>query len=364
MGVDIVARTALEGRPAGWFAPTYKILGDAWREATAALAPAVRSVDKSDKRIELLTGGVIEFWSLEKPDAGRSRKYAEVVVDEAGVVRDLSDRWNMAIRPTLADFKGGGWMLGTPKGRGDFYRFFALGTGNKPGWACFSGASQDNPIIDPAEVQAALDAGMPHHVWRQEFFGEPADDGGNPFGLQAIAECVAPMSVAKPAVYGVDLAKSDDWTVVIGLDEDGAVCYFDRWQGPWLQTMPRLIQKIGYTQALVDSTGVGDPIVEQLQRELPLVEGFKFSSTSKQQLMEGLAAAIQTRGVRYPDGEIRRELEVFEYEYTKNGVRYSAPQGLHDDCVCALALAVKKLRGGKRLTFGAYVPDDDEPEDW
>ena len=36
------------------------------------------------------------------------------------------------------------------------------------------------------------------------------------------------------------------------------------------------------------------------------------------------------------------ELESFEYEYTRTGVRYSAPQGCHDDTVCALALAWKK----------------------
>lgn len=44
--------------------------------------------------------------------------------------------------------------------------------------------------------------------------------------------------------------------------------------------------------------------------------------------------------MRFPDGPIRQELESFEYEYTGRGVRYSAPQGVHDDCVMALALAV------------------------
>ena len=36
------------------------------------------------------------------------------------------------------------------------------------------------------------------------------------------------------------------------------------------------------------------------------------------------------------------ELEAFEYEYTRTGVRYTAPPGMHDDCVCALALAVRR----------------------
>ena len=57
--------------------------------------------------------------------------------------------------------------------------------------------------------------------------------------------------------------------------------------------------------------------------------------------MEGLAAAISSGEVFYPDNWLRAELDIFEFEHTRTGVRYSAPQGSHDDGVCALALAVK-----------------------
>jgi hypothetical protein len=73
-------------------------------------------------------------------------------------------------------------------------------------------------------------------------------------------------------------------------------------------------------------------------------EGFKFTGPSKQLIMEGLAAAIQGQQIRIPDGILRKELETFEYEQTRTGVRYTAPEGLHDDCVCALALAVHHMR--------------------
>ncbi len=55
--------------------------------------------------------------------------------------------------------------------------------------------------------------------------------------------------------------------------------------------------------------------------------------------MEGLAVAIQKQEIGFPDGVIANELESFEYEYTRTGVRYSAPSGMNDDAVCALALA-------------------------
>ena len=92
---------------------------------------------------------------------------------------------------------------------------------------------------------------------------------------------------------------------------------------------------------IIDSTGVGDPLTEDLQRVLPRVEGFKFSSTSKQQLMELLSNKISTQQVTYPDNEIVNELLNFEYEFSRTGVRYNSPPGLHEDAVMGLELALR-----------------------
>ena len=144
------------------------------------------------------------------------------------------------------------------------------------------------------------------------------------------------------------MAKSVDWTVGIGLDAHGCVSRFDRFQRSWEDTITPIVQATGPTPALVDSTGVADPVLEALQRRGRDVggrcEGFKFSATSKQQLMEGLAVAIQQQQIHFPAGVIVHELEAFEYEYTRAGVRYSAPAGLHDDAVCALALVCSAVR--------------------
>ena len=79
------------------------------------------------------------------------------------------------------------------------------------------------------------------------------------------------------------------------------------------------------------------------------VVGFKFTSPSKQQLMEGLSLAIQQEDIHFPDGQIVSELKDFGYEFTRTGVRYSAPEGFHDDCVCGLALAVACRNENKNL---------------
>lgn len=358
LGVDLEIDKALDGFPTGWFAPTYKILDDAWREAVSATHDIAEKVDKQERRIELITGGVIEFWSLDTADPGRSRKYARIVIDEAGIVRDLKAAWQEAIRPTLTDYRGDAWFLGTPKGRNFFHQLFVRGQEPKGDWKSWRFATVDNPHISEEEVESARND-LPDAAFRQEYLGEPADDGGNPFGEQAIRQCAGAMSTAQPVVWGWDLAKSQDYTVGVALDKDANVCRLERWQSPWQDTITRILRLTARTSALVDSTGVGDPVLEQLQRaSRGVFEGFKFTAPSKQQLMEGVAVHLQQRRGTIPkDSVLQRELETFEYEYTRTGVKYTAPAGLHDDAVCAFALAVYQHTHLR-------VPRDLNPKHW
>lgn len=340
-GVDRAIDTLLDGKPVGWFSPTYRLLAEARRDLLALVHDVVEQEQKTERTITLITGGRIDFWSLDDPDAGRSRKYARVIIDEAGIVRELEQAWQGAIRPTLADYQGDAWFFGTPKGRNYFHRLFLKGQNRERGWMSWRFATIENPYIASSEIDAAR-ADSPDAVFKQEWEGVPADDGGNPFGLTAIAACVSP-ETGKPAVlWGIDLAKSEDWTVLVGFDAAGHTAAMHRWQGPWEMTLSKIHGIVGKTPALVDSTGVGDPVLEALQKLCPNAEGFKFSAGSKQQLMEGLAVAIHQKTVTILDGVMRHELESFGYEYTKSGVWYGAPAGLHDDAVIALALAVRK----------------------
>jgi hypothetical protein len=343
-------RRAIKRGKVGWFAPTYKYLADPMRDMVEALAPVTKTLDRVEKRLQLVTGGVIDFWSLEDIDAGRGRDYDLIVVDEAGFVPKLLEWWRNAARPTLSDRKGTALFLGTPKGTGDFHRLFTEAEGDTTGtMRAFRIGTRHNPHIDADEVEAARRS-LPPEVFAQEYEGIPAEDGGNPFGLDAIRECIGELSKGKVACWGVDLAKSHDFTVAVGLDADGAVCQLERWQAPWLVTKERLAHLIEEKPAQIDSTGVGDPIVEDLQRVCRRVEGFKFTSPSKQQLMEGLQIAIQTRDIRFPEGWLRAELESFGYRYSGRHVSYEATAG-HDDGVCALALAVYARRTRRPMTM-------------
>ena len=107
---NLLIDEACEGQPCAYFAPTYKLLEGTYKELLVALSPVIRK--KHDNQfIELITGGIIEFWSLENPLAGRSRKYKLAIVDEAAFNRNLWQSWTEAIRPTLTDLKGDAWFM-------------------------------------------------------------------------------------------------------------------------------------------------------------------------------------------------------------------------------------------------------------
>jgi hypothetical protein len=325
--------------------------------------------NKSERWIKLNRGGRVDFWSLEHQrvgatKAGRGRKYALAWIDEAALDPNLEDNWNKAIRPTLTDLRGSAWFTSTPKGRDGFYRLHLNGLQGKPGWASWTMPTSTNPVIAPEEIVEA-EADLPQAAFQQEFLAEFLADAANPFGMSFIEACVIPELADGPVVcWGVDLAKHSDWTVAVGLNDAGDVCAFQRWQSDWRNTMSRVSAMVKHTPALIDQTGVGDAIVEELTRRCYGVEGFTFTNASKQILFEGLATTIQKREVQFPDGVLRFELDSFIYEYTPSGkVRYTAPDGCHDDCVDALGLAVMcRKRMPAPATFSAYTDDDREIE--
>lgn len=330
-----------------WIAPVYAQAKIAFRRLKRGLPRAHYKANQTELALHLANGTSVWFKTAEKPDSLYGEDVHAAVIDEATRCRE--EAWH-AVRSTLTATRGPVRIIGNVKGRKNWvFRLARLAEAGEPGMSYARITAHDAVeagVLDAAEIEDARRR-LPDTVFRELYLAEPADDEGNPFGLTAIRACVAPLSVAPARVWGWDLAKSVDWTVGIGLDSEGAVCGLERFQAPWQETIARIRRCTGAIPALVDSTGVGDPVLEALQRDhgpgpVGRFAGFKFSASSKQQLMEGLAVAIQQQTVRYPKGPIVSELESFEYEYGRAGVRYRAAEGVHDDCVMALALAVHK----------------------
>jgi hypothetical protein len=333
-----------EGQNFWWVAPVGVQAEIAFRRMRMSLPRDSFMAHIQLKTLTLFNGAVVWFKSGDHPDGLYGEDVYAAVIDEAS--RFKEEAWH-AVRSTLTATRGPIRIIGNVKGRrGWFYQLARKAEHSNLDDMGYHKIIADDAVqagvLDAEEIESAK-RDLPEMVFRELYLAEAADDGGNPFGLQHIAGCVvSALSAGVPAVWGWDLAKRQDYTVGIALDRAGYVCRFERFQHlPWDVILDNIVRCTGSTPALVDSTGVGDPIVDFLQkRPGTRFEGYHFTPASKQKLMEGLAVAIQGRHVTYPAGVIVQELEQFEYEYSRNGVKYSAPEGYHDDCVCALALAV------------------------
>lgn len=331
----LAIKDAILGKDVAYVTPTFLLAKVFFNELAKLLPKGSYDTNNSDLIIKFITGGSIRFFTGTRLDSFRGLKFHRVIVDEASFIPDLEQGWLNSIRPTLTDYKGSAIFLSTPKGKNYFYSLFMKG-GDKD-WQSFKFTTYDNPHIDPNEIDDARFQ-LPELVFEQEYMANPAENQSNPFGYHFIEKCIAPISSKPPVCFGIDLAKSLDYTAIIGLDNLGQVCYFDRFQMDWHNTK-ETIKRLPKVPILIDSSGVGDAIVEDLMRDNVPLTGFKFTSQSKQQLMENLSTAIQQNKIKFPDNNIKDELKVFEYQFTKQGVRYEAPSGFHDDCVMALGLA-------------------------
>lgn len=340
---------ALAGKPVGWFAPNFKYLTESWRDFTKYLAPVIVRKSETERRIELVGGGSIEFWSLEDPDSGRSRKYQRVCIDEAAKARHLELAWNSAIRATLADYRGDADFYSTPRGHDFFWRAFTYGRDpEKTEWAAWQFPTTSNPFIHADEIEAAR-LQLPDRVFRQEYLAEFLDDAGGVF--RKVRESVDRGRItATPPIprhqysTGIDLARVEDFTVLSVLDSKGIQVYHERFnQISWERQIAAIKAVLAKYpgEAFLDSTGVGDPIFEQLRKSGVRVSPYQFTNQSKNALIDNLAIGLENEKLRLMDIDVQEsELTAFEYQLTAaRNVRMNAPEGFHDDCVIALALS-------------------------
>lgn len=345
---DIAIEPSVLPHPVGWFAPTYKDMLEVWREVTARLAPIAQRINATDRRIENVAGGVLEFWSLDNVNAGRGRKYRRVLLDECAFVPHLMDAWNYAIRPTLVDYEGDAWFASTPKGRGGFWRLWQNGQNGEPDWRSWQLPSTVNPLLAQSEIDA-MRTTMPERVFAQEIMAEFVEDAGGVF-RRVMEAATAPPDAGPQAgheyIIGVDWARDNDWTVLTVLDTtERAVVSIDRFnQIDYVVQLGRLSGAVERWRPLVviaESNSMGQPLIDMLRRTDIPVRPFNTTNASKTAAIDALALAFEQGALRIPpDPVLISELQAYEMERLPSGLmRYSAPEGMHDDCVMSLALA-------------------------
>ena len=174
-------RRAVNGDKIGWFTPDYKLMRPTYTRMNRMLAPIVTHSSKTESIINLKGGGLIEFWSLDNEDAGRSRDYDHVVIDEASLVRrGLQEIVEQAIAPTLLDRNGTLTLAGTPKGIDAENFFYRACVDKELGYKEFHLPTEMNPLLN-REALAKLPERYPPLVYQQEYLALFVDWSGVAF---------------------------------------------------------------------------------------------------------------------------------------------------------------------------------------
>ncbi len=341
-------------------APTYWHTQRQWSEFfNFCPAELIEEIHRADRHVILKGNRNIWFKSADNPDSLRSQGVKVLWVDEGAQIAE--EAWTLALRPALMDEKGIAFFTGTPRGHNWYFRLWTRGQDpSQTDYKSWSFPSASNPYLDPAEI-AAFARDMPELAYRQEVLAEFLEDVGSVFrGVDRIVKgSFQTFEQHKQYVMGADLAKLEDFTVLCVLDMDGHLCAFDRFSElDWVLQRKRIVQLAQRYDArlLIDSTGVGDPICDELHRENIRVEGYKFTNATKKDLIENLSIMIENQQLTLPQvPELINELKLYGYKTTPSGnVQYGAPEGYHDDCVVALALAAWQLKRTPPPGIGAF----------
>lgn len=316
------------------------------------------------KSIETPSGSFIKCKSTNAEASLIGEQLDLVIIDE--VARVKPKVYKRDIMPCLIDREGQSIFISTPFGKNWFYDEFQkskkldyAASLNKP--------SYENPHI-PNKFINRMKETYPKDVFKQEIEAKFLDDAATLF--KGVDELVNDDAYEDPKeghkyVMGVDFAKHRDFNVITVVDRfTHKVVYWERTNKDRYslqkERIVTLARKYNRAKVIFDSTGVGDPIVEDLEQENIKAKNFTFSGKSKTRLINKLIVFIEQKLlVLPPEQEILDELKSYRREYVnkktgepKKNPTYSTLPGMHDDCVDSLALAVWGLpdhrKGGKK----------------
>jgi len=301
--------------------------------------------------VYLKNGSYVQLKGADDPDALRGAAPYGIIFDEFAMQK--VEAWKV-MEPVLRQNHGWAWFVTTPKGKNHAFEFYERGLKENNEWKSWILQASTSGIIDKAQLEAMRE-GMSESFYNQELECLFLDGEGSVFrGVKEIMVSVPEEpQPGKLYVIGADLAKLRDFTVLTVYDtRTNHQVYQARFQTlDWVAQKGKIAALSAYyNNALVilDATGLGDPVADDLLRAGVPVEPFKLTETTKKDLIEKMSIWIeQKRFFMLPIEETRKEFEQFTYKLGETGkVHYGAPQGenYHDDIVISHALALFRLQ--------------------
>jgi len=364
LGINLLLFWAIndKGSKIMWVAPTYQQSTKVMKELISIIADSgiIKSKNMSENEIHLKTGSTILFRSAEKYDNLRGYTMDYMIVDEAAYIRD--EAWKSALKPIVLIKGKKVVFFSTPRGRNFFYELDKMGLDpDSTQYSSFQGHYSDNPFVDPAEIESARKT-LPAHIFKAEYEGQFVEGDTQVFQIQKANEFARWPQPQGKVYCGIDLGRADDYTVATFIDSTGQVVDIYRanlkdWSEMTAECLKR-IKKWNAT-AMVEINSIGDVIFEQIKKQWSDTHPVFTSTKTKPDMIEGLIVDLNNEVVRIPSAELfgplRFELDIFEYNYSPRSrtIQYSAPSGMHDDCVMSLAIANYNRKQNK--TLGQYA---------
>ena len=346
LGVNECLDAASKGGRAWWVSPSYKTSEVGWRP----LRQIARKIPNAevklvDRTVTLPGGGFVAVRSADNPDSLRGEGLDFVVMDECAFMQ--KEAWTEAIRPSLSDRQGKALFISTPKGRNWFWEAYMRGVNGEEGWESWTFPTANNPFIAASEIEASK-RDLPEIIFRQEYLAEFVDDQGGVFRRVQESAVLSPSEPenGKQYVAGVDVAASVDYTVVSVLDaESKEMVYMDRFNRVdypvLIDRLEAVYKRYHLTSMVVESNSIGRPVIDELVARGLNIVPFTTTSATKQAIIQNLQAAFENGQILVLNNQILVG-ELLSFESKRNasgGFSYSAPDGMHDDCVLSLAIA-------------------------
>ncbi len=309
----------------------------------------IRAMNETEMQIELVNGSIIQLVGADNVDRIVGTNPIGVVFSEYSLMK--KEVWDL-IRPILAE--NGGWAIFnfTPRGRNHAYNLMQTAKDSKEWWVGIYPVSVTKAISSQALYMERKE--MPRAIYEQEYECAFSENGAQFF--KNIENCTYHKDIEHGLgldgdfKLGVDLAKYNDFTVITPFNLKTFVVYpQERFnQIDWILQEAKIeanARKYNNARITIDSTGIGDPVVENLRRKglnIRDEDVFKFTQTSRTNLLNNLAIMLENRKILIPhDEELIEELKSFTMESNDAGrLIIKCPDGLHDDRVMSLALAI------------------------
>jgi len=315
----------------------------------------IEKKNDSELAIYYKNGVIQRFIGAEDPDKHRGTAPFDVVFDEYS--EQSEQIWTAIFQPVLMENDGTATFVFTPKGKNHSWKLLQMAKENTKDWFTSVMGVEDTGIFSEEELME-IRRNTPQALYAQEYEVEFVDGAGQFF--RRVRENTYEKEKELPTEgdfqLGVDLAKYQDWTVITPFNLNYFIAYpQDRFnQVDWNLQKARIeVSARQYGDALIwpDSTGIGDPVVEDLKaRGLRIGgedgKGFKFTETSRSNLLNNLAILLEQDKIKIPNDEgLLSELESFRFSLSDTGkIKVTVPEGMHDDRVMSLALSVWGVR--------------------